>query len=190
MPNMNLRTREDIVKFIEADDWMMGILRTASELNLPDWWVGAGFPRDRIWDEVCGYEESTPLKDIDVVYYDTLNTSEEIEKELDRRLRDMMQGVKWSVKNQARMHKLHNIQPYKSSEDAISKWPETVTCIGVSLNEGGRVVVTGSDGVISDIVNLTVRKNPKSDYIPKEVYIKRVTSKEWQKKWPKLRIII
>jgi len=42
---MNLKTEEDILKLISEDDWMMDILITVKSLNLPDWWVCAGFVR-------------------------------------------------------------------------------------------------------------------------------------------------
>ena len=38
-------------------------------------------------------------------------------------------------KNQARMHVVNNMLPYSSSVDAISKFPETATALGVTLDE-------------------------------------------------------
>ena len=185
---MNLRGREDVAKFVEDDEWMMNILRTVSKLNLPDWWIGAGFVRNRIWDALHGYDKNTPLADIDVVYYDKEDDSEETEKEIEKNLESLMPDIPWSVKNQARMHEMYGVSQYSSSEEAISRWVETPTCIGVSL-KGDNVVVTGSDSVVGDVVNLTVRKNPDSPYIPKEVYEKRVKGKNWKRIWPKLNII-
>jgi hypothetical protein len=48
---MKIRTKEDIEAFVYQDAEMMNILRIARDLGLPDWWIGAGFLRNRIWDE-------------------------------------------------------------------------------------------------------------------------------------------
>ncbi|PIR98334.1 MAG: hypothetical protein COT88_02365 [Candidatus Colwellbacteria bacterium CG10_big_fil_rev_8_21_14_0_10_41_28] len=186
---MELKTREDIVEFIKADDWMMDVLQLVSELNLPDWWIAAGFIRNRVWDVLHGYKEKTPLADVDVVYYDKHNLSKKKEREIEEKLKRQRPDVFWEVINQARMHKMHGVSQYQSSEDAISRWVETPTCIGASIDHSGNVKITGSNETISDLVNLIVRKTPKSDYIPKETYIKRVKSKKWEEKWPKLQII-
>jgi len=45
-----IASEQDISKIIEADDWMMDVLRAAEKLQLPDWWIGAGFLRNKIWD--------------------------------------------------------------------------------------------------------------------------------------------
>lgn len=52
---------------------MMEILKTVSQLDLPDWWVCAGFVRSKIWDTVHGFNTRTPLSEVDVIYYDDTN---------------------------------------------------------------------------------------------------------------------
>ncbi|QKY69328.1 nucleotidyltransferase family protein [Lentibacillus sp. CBA3610] len=73
---MDLKSEKDILKVINEDDWMMDILTTVKSLNLPDWWVCAGFVRSKIWDILHGYSERTPMPDIDVIYFDDTNISE------------------------------------------------------------------------------------------------------------------
>lgn len=41
---------EGIIALIKDDKWMMEILETVKSLNLPDWWICAGFVRSKIWD--------------------------------------------------------------------------------------------------------------------------------------------
>lgn len=65
-----MKTKEDIIDVIREDSWMMEILRVARTLNLPDWWVCAGFVRSKIWDVLHGFSVRTPLQDVDVIYYD------------------------------------------------------------------------------------------------------------------------
>ncbi len=47
--------RKDIADIIEKDQWMMKVLKAVKTLNLPDWWIGAGFVRSKIWDSIHGY---------------------------------------------------------------------------------------------------------------------------------------
>ena len=57
------------------------------------------------------------------------------------------------------MHIVNNIPPYSSSVDAISKFPETATALGVKLDEGNNVILTAPHG-IHDVVNLRVKPTP------------------------------
>ena len=132
----------------------MDILRSAQSLNLPDWWVCAGFVRSKIWDVLHEFKERTPLPDIDVIYFDESNTDEEIEKSYESILKQRQPTIPWSVKNQARMHTVNNDFPYSSSTEAIAKFPETATALGVKLDEEGKLVLTAPHG-IKDVVNFT-----------------------------------
>ena len=51
-------TEKDILDLIKRDKWMMDILRVAEKLNLPDWIIGAGFIRNKVWDYLQGYNKS------------------------------------------------------------------------------------------------------------------------------------
>ncbi len=53
---------------------MMDILRAAQALQLPDWWVCAGFVRATIWDALHGYKVRTPTPVIDLIYFDPDNS--------------------------------------------------------------------------------------------------------------------
>ncbi|MDP4086327.1 MAG: nucleotidyltransferase family protein [Bacillota bacterium] len=186
---MKLLDEKDIIREIKSDAWMMLILKTVKTLNLPDWWICAGFVRSKIWDLLHGFEGRTPLPDIDVIYFDTKNTDEITEKRLEEKLKVLMSNVPWSVKNQARMHIKSNMSPYSSSIDGISKFPETVTALGVKLDNKNNVILTAPWGV-QDVLNLEVKPTP---YFCKtkermEIYKMRVTNKNWKAVWPKLKI--
>lgn len=119
-----------------------GYSKTTKQLNLPDWWICAGFVRSKIWDTLHWFEERTPIPDIDVIYFDPRNIEENEEKKYEDKLKMIMPNFPWSVKNEARMHNRNNGQPYSSSVDAISKFPETATAIGVKLDEKDNVILT------------------------------------------------
>lgn len=176
----------DILSLIQNDVWMMKVLKTARELHLPDWMIGAGFVRGKVWDFLHGYAERTPLGDIDLIYFDPSNISEEKEKELECVLKEKM-NEPWSVKNQARMHIVNGEAPYASSSDALAHWVETPTCVAVRLEDDDTLTLIAPHG-IDDLVNLVVRPSPLfSRGI--QIFKDRVQKKQWQKKWPKLTIV-
>lgn len=177
-------TQEDILALIQQDDWMMKILQTAASLDLPDWMIGAGFVRNKVWNNLSGIEESHST-DVDVAYFDKSDTDEVTEKRYEAELKKKF-PADWSVKNQARMHVLHDDQPYRSSEDAIAHWAETATCVAVRLNQHGELELIAPHG-IDDLVNLIVRPSPLHTS-PDEVRT-RVAKKRWLERWPKLHVI-
>lgn len=177
----------DISSFIKNDPWMMEILRHVQTLNLPDWWIGAGFVRNKVWDELHGYKVRTPLNDIDVVYFDEKNVEENEEKRIEKALKHLMSDLPWSVKNQARMAIVRGDGPYKNAEDGLSRWIETATCIGVRLNETGSLRLTTPLGTY-DLTHLILKPNPKA-LISSKVFSERIKEKNWLTLWPKLKIV-
>ncbi|WP_306007808.1 nucleotidyltransferase family protein [Bacillus sp. MMSF_3353] len=186
---MNIKTEQDIIRLIENDEWMMGILQMAKSLELPDWWICAGFVRSKIWDTLHDYEIRTATPDIDVIYFDQLHTDEVYEQSLEKALVNMDASIPWSVKNQARMHVVNNMPPYSSSVDAISKFPETATALGVTLDELNNVILTAPCG-IEDVLSLQVR--PTAHFLETKerlhMYNTRVNKKKWQNIWPNIAI--
>lgn len=61
-------TEQDILDLIMKDKWMMNIIHIASELDLPDWIIGAGFVRNKVWDYLSGNnKEAVDTRDVDLV---------------------------------------------------------------------------------------------------------------------------
>lgn len=178
--------KEAILDLIRNDTWMMNILKAAQELHLLDWMIGAGFVRSKVWDVLHGYSRPTPLGDIDVIYFDPSDLHPETDKDYEAKLRKEIPGVVWSVKNQARMHLKNNDPPYASSEDALSHWVETATCVAVTISDSNRLKLIASFG-IDDLVTMVVRINPKYPRI--EDYQNRLKTKHWKTKWPKVQVI-
>ncbi len=183
-----LNTEQDILNIIYEDEWMMEILRIVASLNLPDWWIGAGFVRSKVWDYLHEYTKKTSLPDVDVIYFDSSDLSETTEKEITKKLLQKMPYIQWQVKNQARMHLFHADVPYKNSTEGLSRWVETATCIGVSLDKNNELQLTSPLG-IEDLVHLIVRPNPT---IPSNLVLfkKRVRQKHWLHLWPLLKVVL
>ncbi|EEL76634.1 nucleotidyltransferase family protein [Bacillus cereus] len=186
---MTIQTEQDIIHLIENDEWMMNVLQMAKSLELPDWWICAGFVRSKIWDTLHDYEAKTAMPDVDVIYYDSLHQDEIYEQSLETKLMNIDATIPWSVKNQARMHVVNNMPPYSSSVNAISKFPETATALGVTLDELNNVILTAPCG-IEDVLSLQVK--PTAHFLKSKerlhMYKNRVIKKNWQSKWPSITI--
>lgn len=181
--------KENIISLIKEDEWMMDILLSAKSLNLPDWWICAGFVRSKIWDTLHNFNERSPIPDIDVIYFEPTNINKMEEKGFEEMLMALMPNIPWSVMNEARMHIHSNMSPYSSSVDAISKFPETATALGVKLDGKDNVILTAPCG-INDVVNLEVKPTPYfKDYKKRvEIYEGRITKKNWKSTWYKLKV--
>lgn len=183
---MMISDETDIFRLILADGWMMGILEAVRMLRLPDWWIGAGFVRSKVWDHLTRHTKRTPLSDIDVIYFDLSDTSEERDRELEEALGEMLPGEPWSVKNQARMHGVNDDLPYLSSVDALAHWPETATAVAVRLENDGSFRFAAPHG-LNDLLHLRVRPTPWYR-TRKDRYEERIAKKDWLSKWPELDI--
>ena len=186
-------TEKDILDLIRNDKWMMNILYTAENLNLPDWLIGAGFIRNKVWDYLHGYTKAwLDTNDIDLVYFDPDGNDERADEKLSTELKEKT-GLNWEVVNEAYAHKWYASKPppYASSKDAVSKWPETATCIGVKI-ENQKLQLIAPYGIY-DLVSLIVKPNPgfinNKDNV-KKVVSERVKRKKWLEKWPQLKILL
>lgn len=177
----------DIPALIESDPWMMRVLECAEALDLPDWWIGAGFLRNKIWDYLEGIP-STPPRDIDLVYFNPADTRPETDWQYDATMRSKYPFAEWEVRNQARMHTKNNLPPFTSSQDGIAHWVETATSIAVKKNGSALTFLYchGSD----DLLSLVARPIPfyaaPGQY---DVFATRIASKKWRERWPHLTVI-
>lgn len=136
-----------------------------------------------------GFNERTETPDVDVIYFDNTNINENFEKELENKLISIIPNIPWSVKNEARMHVLNNLPPYTSSEDAISKFPETATALGVKLDKDHNLALTTPCG-IDDVINLELKPTPF--FIETKelaaIYEERIVKKNWKAVWQKIKV--
>lgn len=184
--NENARLEEELKQLIRRNSVMMEDLRLVRSLQLPQAYVAAGYIRNYIWDLLHGYEGRGTHNDIDLVYYDPVHTDEACDLELEQQLIRATGNPKWSVKNQARMHTANGNDPYTSTWDALSYWPEVVTAIGAALTDADEIALCAPYGV-EDLFSMTVRRCPL--FTDEAYYQKRIRTKEWRKQWPLLTII-
>ena len=180
-----MRDLADIAALLSQDEPACRLLAHVERLDLPDCWIGAGFVRNAVWDVLHG-AATTPLNDIDVIFFDPDNTSRESEVAIEQSLRAQAPGPGWSVKNQARMHLRNGDAPYRDTADAMSHWGETPTAIA-ARSVDGRIELNAPFGV-ADLLGLVVRPTPH--FATKmEMYLEQLREKNWASHWPGLRLV-
>ena len=167
------------------------VLRVGVEMDLPNWYFGAGGVAQTVWNLRHGFDPGQGIKDYDLVYFDPDDLSAEAEKqredEVARRLVDARIVV--DVKNEARVHLWYaeqfgrRLQPYGSTEDAIATWPTTASSIGVRHDREGFVVHAPFG--LSDLLGMVAR--PNKTIVTRDVYEEKVS--RWATRWPNLQVM-
>lgn len=176
--------KEKLLQLLESDRDRMQLLRAARALDLPDWCIAAGFVRNLVWDYLHGYQNRTPLNDVDLIYFDNSDISVARDELLEQQLQKSA-PCRWSVKNQARMHIRNHDSPYLSSQDAMSYWPEVETAVGVKLKNNGELELI-SPFSTAQVISNTITVNPHKPQ--PAVFNERITLKGWLTRWPQLKV--
>lgn len=180
---------DELLTIVEAEPWLMAVLRTARELALPDWYVGAGAIRDVVWDvRFGGGWDPARIEDVDLVYFDPDDLTKETEHAIEARL-----PPGWDVTNQAAVHLwFHDkfggdpVPPLRSTVEGIATWPETATAVGVRLEPDDSLTVAAPHG-LDDLLDGVWRANP-GRVTPDEAR-RRFDRKQVGKRWPAVRIL-
>lgn len=179
-----LYTRQ-LLHLLKQDSARIALLNAASTLQLNDWCLAAGFVRNLVWDSLHSFTVPTALSDIDLIYFDPNDVSEQQEYNYEQQLR-LLAPVNWSVKNQARMHTRNADKPYLNSLDAMRYWPEVETAVGARL-VSDRIEIIAPFGLASLFAG-EITLNPER---PKpEVLQARIADKKWLIQWPQLKLIL
>jgi uncharacterized protein len=186
-------TKEDELRTILAGNrWFMDVLAAVGACGPPNWVVGAGVIRNIVWDYLHGLDTPTPLKDVDVAFFDPSDITRERDAALERRLRAAMPSVPWDVTNQAGVHLWYEsrfgyrIRPAQSIDDAVSMWPETATSVAVTLDADGEVRLIAPIG-LDDLLAMRLRRNPRQ--ISRETFTERLREKDPTRRWPLVEIL-
>ena len=181
------KDEQDITRLLEQDSWRMDALRAAAELNLPDWWIGAGFLRNAVWDAIEG-KDTSPVRDIDLVYFDRDNIAPETDWAYDAKMAAGYPFAEWEVRNQARMHYVNNFKPYTTTAEGIAHWVETATCVAVKIQDGELryLFCYGTDDLFGLIARPTLGFKTKERLA---TFHGRIEEKRWKERWPSLRVV-
>lgn len=182
-----MMTDQEILERLGQDQSIREILEMIRSLELKDSWLAAGSVRNFIWNILSGKPGFDAETDVDVIFFDPTVSCEKT-LQLEMELRKAFPAYSWELKNQVYMH-IHspNTQPYTSSKDAMSKYPECCTAIGLRLLGDDKLELFAPYG-LADIRAFQVRPTPHflADAERKKLYMERLSKKNWQAKWPQL----
>ena len=85
------------------------------------------------------------------------------------------------------MHHLNGVVAYMSAKDAVERFPETATCLGLALNDKNDIEWCVTAG-LADAWALRLRHNANSG-LALSVTQRRIGEKDWLVRWPHLRLI-
>jgi hypothetical protein len=148
--------------------------------------------RTAVWDRLHGYQAPTPVADIDLIFFDADDLSEQRERAVQARLSAELARVPWDVKNQAAVHLWYPkrfglaVEPLSSSADAVATWPETATCVALRLGGDDQLEVCAPLG-LDDLLGLVHRRNPRR--VSVEEYERRLAAKRIAEHWPLATIV-
>lgn len=189
---MNRHYESELIGIIKSQEWLMTALKNVHDLRLPDSYIAAGAIRNTVWNHMHNYPTTSHQKDVDVVYFDSSDRESKKEKISEELLKSKQSNLQWDVVNQAGAHLLRHganaaLAPVRSSCESIAYWIETATCVGVRLEDDGAFTVCAPHG-LDDLMNLVVSPVPEP-YLDLPLYKQRVNSKNWDRFWPRLKII-
>ena len=179
--------RQDLLQAIQLNTDLMKILIIIRNLGLKDSWLAAGSVRNFIWNLLSDKSPFDRETDVDVIFFDP-DISYEETVSIEKKLREDFPQYQWELKNQVYMHQHspHTV-PYTSSRDAMSKYPERCTAVGLRLNEDSTLELFAPYG-LEDILNFQVHPTPH--FLENEdrmkLYQTRLSKKNWQEKWENL----
>ena len=182
-----LKNKSEILDSFRENPNMMAILTIIRDLELKDSWLAAGSIRNFIWNLLSDKPAFDRETDVDVIFFDPEVSYEET-LAIENKLREDFPQYQWELKNQFYMH-LHSphTEPYVNSCDAMSKYPERCTAVGLRLNEDSTLELFAPYG-LEDIMNFQV--SPTPHFLDNEdrmkLYQERLLKKNWQEKWKNL----
>jgi len=180
-----------LLAILDEHPWFMAALDAASDLNLSQWCIGAGVIRNIVFDYIDG-STTTPIRDVDVAYFDESDLSEDNDRVYESILTNRMPNLPWEVTNQAAVHRWYHkkfgyhVSPISSIEEAVASWPETATAIAVTKDHKDNYKVYAPCG-LEDLFGMVIRRNPKR--VDVQTYKARLSKKQFGQRWKSVRII-
>ena len=182
-----MKNEQEILDAFREDSDIMTIMTIIRDLDLKDSWLAAGSVRNFIWNLLSDRPAFDRETDVDVIFFDP-DVSYEETLAIENKLRADFPQYQWELKNQVYMHQHSpHTAPYTSSRDAMSKYPERCTAVGLRLNEDSALELFTPYG-LEDILNFQVRPTPHflKNEDRMELYQTRLSNKNWQEKWKNL----
>ncbi|MCM0146995.1 nucleotidyltransferase family protein [Photobacterium galatheae] len=183
--NREAELADRLSQWLRQDAQRMSVLAVVESLNLPQGYIGAGFVRNLVWDHLHDFTQQTPLNDVDVVYFDRSEQTQENAWQIEAQLNRDYPFVVWQVRNQALMHTRNGDQPYTSTLDAIRHWVECETAVAARCVAGDLEIIAGF-GLASLFAGHLTHNTRR----PLATFQTRVEEKQWLKHWPQLKVVL
>jgi hypothetical protein len=154
-----------LTEILLGDDWFVSVLGAVREVFGDSAYIAAGAIRDVVWDHRSEMIDHDSVSDVDVVYFDPSDVSQERDYQYERELELLLPSEKWEVTNQAGVHNCYHlrfggrIRSYSSLEDAVSTYPEYSVCVAVRLTIDEGMDVVAPHG-FEDLFDMKVQRNP------------------------------
>lgn len=181
-------------EILALDPKFMTVLRRLRDLDIPqNYYVMSGWPAQIVANYNAERPLDTNVKECDIVYWEadlSAKREQTITHLIETALADI--NLPLDITNEARAHLWLpdycgiTIDPYPSIEAAITSMTETITCLGVRLDQNGTLVVFAPYG-LNDIFSDTIRPLKDSPLISEKYYTERALGK--QKRFPNLKIL-
>ncbi len=178
-----MKNEDDLRLFIQQHAEIVRVLKIVEGLPLPDCWVGGGFIRNAVWDELHNFPFRSMHQDIDIIFFDRDTHDDVHSLFLENELSNQLPEENWSIKNQFLMQPHFGQPEYTCSEDGMRHWPEICTAIAARVKENSVELLLPYGA--RDLLDLVVRPTP---YFQSNSAIirQRATIKQWKHHWPKL----
>lgn len=184
-----LKNKAEILDSFRENPDMMAILTIIRDLELKDSWLAAGSVRNFIWNLMSDKPAFDRDTDVDVIFFDP-DVSYEETLAIERQLKKDFPQYQWELKNQVYMHQHSpHTPPYRNSCDAMSKYPERCTAVGLRLQADATLELFAPYG-LEDILNFQVRPTPHflENQDRMKLYQQRLSKKNWREKWKNLTV--
>lgn len=182
----------EFLKIIRDNKDLIKILKIVRDLELPNWYIGAGIIRDVVWNHFSGSKKRYRFNDIDLFFYSRKRISI---KKIKEKLTNIQPNIKWDIENSAYLHEWYwkkrhlKIAPLKSVEEDVDSWPEYATAVALRLFPNDEIKIYAPYG-LKDLMKMIFRRNKfgRRDET-KEIFNYRVAEKKIAEKWPQAKII-
>jgi len=157
-----------VVDILRESPTLMRVLRTARDLDLPDWLVFSGAIYQCVWNHLTGRSPDYGVRDYDLGYFDAADISWDGEDAVIRRVAAALEPPlreQVEVRNQARVHlwfEDHFGEPYEPLADtaqALTRFAVPACAIGARLEADDGLTLVAPFG-LDDVFAMRLRPNP------------------------------
>jgi len=186
---MTCLTEAEFLHAVRKNSVNAELLVRLRSLDLPDCHLTAGCLFQTVWNQLCGRDIQSGIKDYDVFYYDDADTSWEAEDQVIRRVSAAVSdlAITVEVRNQARVHLWYpdrfggTYPKLRSARDGIDRYLVSCTCVGIETQSG---IVYAPNG-LEELTTGVLRMNP----INARPDLFRMKAESYKARWPWLRVL-